>query len=558
MRRCALGLVIALGGPFAQAGTEPGLALQDLAGTFERAVFLTHAGDDTGRHFIIEQRGSVRIHTGVQVLEPPFLDIEDWVTYGGERGLLGLAFDPDYDTNGWFYVSYTGTTPEGTGSSGDSRLVALQVDPEEPNLANRASATLLMSVSQPAGNHNGGWIGFGPDGYLYYALGDGGSADDPWSASGNGQDLSTQLGKMLRLEVNGNTAIAVPASNPFVGQGGVAPLIWSYGLRNPWRPSFDRMTGDLYIADVGQGLYEEVNFQPSSSMGGENYGWRVMEGLHCFDDNESGGNVPCFDSSLTDPVHEYSHDFGCSITGGYVYRGARIPELPGTYFLADYCTHRVWSFRYDTTDGKTDLMDRTSQLDPFANIFSFGEDELGELYVCTGTRIRRIVASPVNGGINLLDAYFNTDTNNDGVIDGTEAANAGLAQDAIGFLDANTDGSLTVAEVLAQTGPGHVHNADQNGDRRIVLSELLRVIQFFNLGGYRCAADPSASEDGFVPMMGDGKRDLTCYPHASDFLNPDGRIDLSEALRAIQLYNSDGYTYCPEADTEDGFCPDLT
>jgi glucose/arabinose dehydrogenase len=539
----------------AYAGGQPGLGLQEMAGSYGRAIFLTHANDGTGRHFVLDQEGFVYVHTGMQVLTEPFVDISDWVTYGGERGLLGLAFDPDYATNGWFYLSYTGTTPAGTGGTGDSRLVAMQVDPDNPNRANIASASLLMSASQPASNHNGGWIAFGPDGYLYYALGDGGSGGDPWGVTGNGQNLGTVLGKILRLEVDGSAPYTIPAMNPFVGNGAADDRIWAYGLRNPWRPSFDRMTGDLYIADVGQLLYEEVSFQAAASTGGENYGWRVMEGFNCYDDSEAGGNPPCDDPGLTEPIHEYSHDFGCSITGGYVYRGSRIADLGGTYFFADYCTRRVWTFRYDTTLGKTEFVERTASIGPGANVFSFGEDETGELYFCTGGKITRIVDVRVTEADAILTDYALIDANGDGIIESGEANDAQIQPETLSFLDADSSGSLVVSEINARTGPRAVHSADSNGDGKIALSELLRVIQFFNIGGYACAAGPAASEDGFVAVASDGTRDLDCYPHASDHLNADGLVDLSEALRVIQLYNSAGYNYCPDADTEDGYCP---
>lgn len=539
----------------AGAGDVASLSTQNLAGIFDRAIFATAANDGTGRLFVIEQNGRIMIHTGMQKLPEPFLDYRTVVEFGGERGLLGLAFDPGYVTNGWFYISYTGKTPAGAGNAGTSHLVAMKVDPNNSNKADTGTAVLLLSTSQPASNHNGGWLGFGPDGYLYYSLGDGGGGGDNWGVTGNGQNLATRLGSILRLEVSGDALPTAPVTNPFVGVESADPLIWAYGLRNPWRPSFDRLTGDLYIADVGQLLYEEVNFEPANSPGGVNYGWRVMEGLHCYDDDEDSGNAPCFDASLTDPVHEYSHDFGCSITGGYVYRGSRVGGLDGTYFFADYCSHRVWSFRYNLVDGKTEFVERTASLDPGDNIFSFGEDETGEVYMCARSTITRIVDARVNVAAGLLGDFAALDANGDGVIDPTEAASADVNASTMAFVDADGDDRLQVSELLFKTGSTGVHSADTGGDRTISLAELLRVIQFFNVGGYSCAANAASTEDGYIAESRSGTRDLACFPHASDHLVANGQIDLPEVLRAIQLYNSSRYSFCPGSGTEDGFCP---
>jgi glucose/arabinose dehydrogenase len=323
-------------------------------------VGVTHAGDGTGRLFILEQTGRVVVHDGSQVLPSPFLDVSALVSCCGERGLLGLAFHPRYAANGLFYVNYTNT-------AGDTVIARYQVS-GDPNLADPASAQILLTVGQPFANHNGGQLAFGPDGFLYIALGDGGSGDDPGNRA---QNLGTLLGKILRIDVDGASPYAIPGDNPFRTTQGAQPEIWAYGLRNPWRFSFDREFGDLFIADVGQNTLEEVNFQPAASAGGENYGWRRMEGTGC--------HIPstaCNDGTLTLPILEYDHSLGCSITGGYRYRGGRFPQFLARYFYGDYCSGRIWGgIQSGQTWSATQLIDTT------LNITSFGEDEGGELYV---------------------------------------------------------------------------------------------------------------------------------------------------------------------------------
>jgi glucose/arabinose dehydrogenase len=336
---------------------------------------LTAPPFDFDRLFVVEQRGRIRIIKNDTVLGTDFLDISSKVSSSGnERGLLGMAFHPDYDSNGFFYVSYTR-------SSGHASVVERYQVSGNPDVADSASGTIIFGpVSQPFSNHNGGCIKFGPDGKIYLGLGDGGSAGDPDCNAQNGSNL---LGKILRLNEDGSAA----AGNPFLSDPVFLNEIWAYGLRNPWRFSFDRENGDLYIADVGQGSWEEVDFQPASSTGGENYGWKVMEGSSCFSTNNCPNYTPsCNDPSLTDPIHEYDHSGGnCSITGGYVYRGCAISGLQGNYFFADYCSEKIWSFQYDGVN-KTNFQDRTASLDPSGpqtidEITSFGEDAGGELYV---------------------------------------------------------------------------------------------------------------------------------------------------------------------------------
>jgi glucose/arabinose dehydrogenase len=288
-----------------------------------------------------------------------------------------MAFHPDYAQNGRFYVSYTN-------AAGNTRVVRYEVSAADPDSADPATASQVLAVVQPYTNHNGGLIAFGPDGYLYVGLGDGGSGGDPQNRA---QNLDSLLGKMLRLDVNGGTPYTIPASNPLVGAAG-RDEIWARGLRNPWRFSFDRVTGDLYIGDVGQNAWEEVNVQPAASPGGENYGWRIMEGTACFNPSNN-----CPTAGLTLPVTVYGHGAGCSITGGYVYRGTALPVLAGQYLYSDYCAGFVRSFAY-AGGGAADPRDWTAQLGPSGNVTSFGEDAAGELYIMTaGGDLYRI--SPV-------------------------------------------------------------------------------------------------------------------------------------------------------------------
>ncbi len=348
-----------------------------------RPIYLTHAGDKE-RAFIVQQRGLVRILdlTTDTILPDPFIDLASRVSQSGnERGLLGLAFHPDYDSTGLFYVNYTDR------STGDTVVAQFSVSAADPNIADPGSFVQIVEISQPFSNHNGGWIDFGPDGYLYIAAGDGGSGNDPGNRAQTIENML--LGKMLRIDVDGDDFpgdedrnYAIPASNPFVGVAG-DDEIWSFGLRNHWRNSFDRETGDLWMADVGQNAREEIDFQPADSLGGENYGWRCMEGTRC----TGLSGCTCNDSELVLPVHEYNTGTdGCSITGGYVYRGSAIPHLRGTYFFSDFCTARIWTFRYDGTN-VTDFADRTDEIAPtgggsIGQVSSFGEDANGELYIC--------------------------------------------------------------------------------------------------------------------------------------------------------------------------------
>lgn len=341
--------------------------LVPVARGFSRPLYVTHAGDGSGRLFVVEQSGAIRVIKDGAVLRQPFLDVSGLISRQAlesnytERGLLGLAFHPNYAENGLFYINYTDL-------NGHSVISRYTVSADDPDRADATSATPLLYVEQPYANHNGGHMAFGPDGYLYISLGDGGSGGDP---QGNGQNLGTLLGKILRIDVTVAEGYTIPADNPFAEREGARPEIWARGLRNVWRFSFDRATGDLYLADVGQNQWEEINFQPAGSAGGENYGWNAFEGAHVYSGQPAASDVMA-------PVLEYDHSRGrCSVTGGYVYRGERIPALQGVYLYGDWCSGTIWS----ATPGADGTWQAVVSLESGRSISSFGEDEAGELYL---------------------------------------------------------------------------------------------------------------------------------------------------------------------------------
>jgi glucose/arabinose dehydrogenase len=352
---------------------------------------VTHAGDGSQRLFVVEQNGKIRIIQNGVTLPTPFLDISNKVLCCGERGLLGLAFHPNYASNGDFYLNYTRQ------SDGDTVIARYTVSNSDPNLADVNSESILLTVDQPFTNHNGGQLLFSPvDGYLYIGMGDGGSADDPLN---HAQNINTLLGAMLRLDVDSAFPYAIPPGNPFVGTNGLDE-IWAYGLRNPWRFSFDRQNGDLYIGDVGQNLWEEVDYQRAGTPGGINYGWRCKEGSH-----EYIFSGDCLTADLTDPIVEYDHNVGRSITGGFVYRGQNFPNFVGRYFYADYVTGKIWSL-YKTGSNPDTWSDPTLELSSGLLISAFGEDENGEIYVVdrSGGTIRRLsdLNNPPTGNHRLF------------------------------------------------------------------------------------------------------------------------------------------------------------
>jgi glucose/arabinose dehydrogenase len=348
------------------AGAQDGLRLEPVVAGLERPVFVTHAGDGSGRLFVVEQAGRILIVDAGELLEEPFVDISNDLVSGGERGLLGLAFHPQYAENGRYFVHYT------RADDGASVVAEFRVS-SDPNLS-RPAGRRLLRVSQPFANHNGGMIAFGPDGFLYIALGDGGSAGDPGNRAQNPDVL---LGKILRIDVDGRRPYAIPPDNPFVAGGG-RPEIYALGLRNPWRFSFDRKRGRLYAGDVGQRQREEINIVRL----GRNYGWRVLEGSRCFEPPEG-----CERRGLELPRTEYGHGGGrCAVTGGYVYRGRDVPSLARTYLFGDYCSGEIFGLL---------RRERSLLLDTDLSITSFGEDEAGELYVVDhGGAIYRIEAAP--------------------------------------------------------------------------------------------------------------------------------------------------------------------
>jgi len=386
------------------APVPPEVVLTPLAGSLGGITAITHAGD--GRLFLTLQRGRIVIWENGAVLSTPFLDISSRIVCCGEQGLLSTAFHPAYAENGFFYVNYTDT-------DGDTVIERYEVS-SDPNVADPFSGVTLLTIDQPFANHNGGQLEFGPDGMLYVGMGDGGSAGDPecvaqrMEPQEGRQDL---LGKMLRLDVNQSMAsppyYGIPEGNPFVATGGPDEA-WAIGLRNPWRFSFDRLTGDLLIGDVGQGSKEEIDFQPQASTGGENYGWKMMEGTLC---NGNTGNCPdgvpaCDSPLLTLPILEYDHGGGrCSVTGGYVYRGERIPDLNGRYVYGDFCSGEIWAaFRAGDT--------WTEEFLPIqaGGLTTFGEDLAGELYVGTQAgnlyRIDPVApTTPVIGSITPQQGY---------------------------------------------------------------------------------------------------------------------------------------------------------
>lgn len=319
-------------------------------------LLVTNAGDGSERLFVVEQGGVIRIITKGRLLPEPFLDVSTRIVAGGEQGLLGLAFEPDYAETGRFYIDYTDT-------DGNTVVARYRVS-DDPDKADPDSAEVILRVEQPFPNHNGGHLAFGPDGYLYVGLGDGGGSGDP---EGNGQNPDTLLASILRLDVSGSLGYEIPEDNPFAGGGG-RPEIWALGLRNPWRFTFDRDTGAMWIGDVGQDEIEEIDFQPPG-VGGLNYGWNVMEGNACF------GASSCDKGGLEPPVTQYTHEQGCSVTGGHVYRGERYPALTGGYFFADYCTGFVW-----VIEARNRVQDPTLKLETGRSISSFGESESGELF----------------------------------------------------------------------------------------------------------------------------------------------------------------------------------
>jgi len=365
--------------PAGVAPTALALGVEEVVTGLATPVFATHAGDESGRLFLVEKGGTIRIWQDNRLLDPPFLDITDRVnSSGNEQGLLGLAFPPGYRNLGYFFVNYTDR-------NGDTVVARFTTPAATPDQADATSAEVLLQIDQPAGNHNGGMLAFGPDGYLYIGMGDGGGAGDRYE---NGQNPDSLLGKLLRLDVTSDPSqpYTIPADNPWVANDwngtDVRDEIWAVGLRNPWRFSFDRTTGDLWIGDVGQNQYEEINVTAAGSGGGLNYGWPIMEASGCYRESS------CSTEGLVLPVAEYSHAGHCSVTGGYVYRGQTFPTLQGVYLYGDYCSGALWALAPDGEGG----WNNAEVLRADARLSSFAEDEAGELYlVDMGGRLLRLV-----------------------------------------------------------------------------------------------------------------------------------------------------------------------
>lgn len=499
-RRITLAVALSVGaaGFAASSASAQTLTTTLAASGLTFPIYVTHAPGDYSRIFIIEKQGRIRIVRDGTLLPTAFLDIDAIITGGtvidSERGLLGLAFHPNFASNGRFFVNYTAVA-----GSGDTVVAEYTVsgNPMTNDVAN-TTGNVILTFDQPQANHNGGWIDFGPDGYLYIATGDGGNADDVGTGhtepGGNGQDITSKLlGKILRIDVDGddfpadaNRDYRIPPTNPFVGVTG-DDEIWDYGLRNPWRPSFDRGTGDMYIADVGQADIEEVNYRPAGAPGGRNWGWRCYEGNNLFNFDSVCQAVTTFHF----PIHTYTHSLGCSITGGYVYRGCAIPALQGTYFFADYCQARIWSFRV-VGGAVTQFTTRTTELDPpgalaISTITSFGEDAYGELYICdqSGGEVFKIVPTVVqspdcngngrNDACEILDGSA-LDDDNDGRPNECEC---------VGDLDNNNRTDLTdLARLLSSFGlcagnPAYLAAADLNGDDCVSLTDLAILLSAF-------------------------------------------------------------------------------
>lgn len=373
---------IALGGALAACGsdgvtatlpTADDIVLTEVITGLQRPVQLLGLPDDP-RLFVVEQRGRIRVFEGGQLRETPYLDLGGQLSGGNEQGLLGLAFHPDFESNGYAYVNYTN-------GAGDTRVVRYTESADGLTL-DPATLTEILFVEQPFGNHNAGQLLFGPDGMLYVPLGDGGNGGDP---QGHGQNLDTLLGSILRLDVDGGEPYAIPPDNPFVSGGG-RPEIWAYGVRNPWRNDIDAEGGFIYVADVGQNEWEEVSVAPLDEAG-VNYGWNVVEGPECFSASD------CDRTGMTDPAISYSHADGCSITGGHVYRGSALQGLAGTYFYSDFCRGWLRSFRWDAAAGVA-VDEREWSITDLGNVFSFGRDGQGELYILAGGSAWRIDPAP--------------------------------------------------------------------------------------------------------------------------------------------------------------------
>ena len=384
--------VAVLGIAFACGMARAAPSIVPVASALQGPVDIEHARDGSGRLFIAEQCGRIRIFKNGQLSAEPFLDIRPLVLCGGEQGLLGIAFHPQFRDNGFFFINYT------RAGDGATVVARYRVSAGDADKADFASALPLIVFAQPFPNHNGGALKFGPDGLLYIATGDGGSANDPGNRA---QNTFEWLGKLLRIDVDHGSPYAIPSGNPFGNGAAGRPEVWAYGLRNPWRIAFDRQNGDLYIGDVGQDNVEEVDFLPAGAGAGTNFGWHVMEGTRC---TNLGGGPPCGAAVLALPIIEYTHASGCSIIGGNVYRGTQVGSLFGRYLYGDLCAGTVWSAARDSQG----VWRTRQEIATGLTITTFGEDEAGELYVGTtfnGGTVYQLVRGANDDALNAIEYY---------------------------------------------------------------------------------------------------------------------------------------------------------
>ncbi len=457
----------------AGAGTPLDVTIQTIVPSIDQPTFLTGAPGDPDRLFFTERAGRIWIISGARVLPDPFLDISALVNPNSPEGALGgLAFHPDFQDNGLFYVTYM--------NLGDDSVLARFNVTKDPDVADPGSQEILLTVEQPDTTHNVGWIGFGPDGYLYVGSGDGGNSTQGQQA----QSLETLLGKILRIDVDGPAPYGIPPANPFVGVPG-RDEIWAVGLRNPWRCSFDRLMNDFWIGDVGQSSREEVDFLPAGTPGGANFGWNCMEGPIC---HVPATDCTCGDASLVAPVHSYTHITGCAVIGGYVYRGCCIAPLQGHYVFGDVCTGKVWA-RNPSSGAVVELLTAPG-------IYSFGEDPEGELYVLSAGAIYKIVIVDCNGNqvpdAQDIEGGTSPDCNANGVPDECEGdCNGNLVPDDCDIASGSSDD-------LDQNGiPDECDlEADLDGDGDVDVSDFLQLLQSWGPCPQPCPPACPADLDG--------------------------------------------------------------
>jgi glucose/arabinose dehydrogenase len=547
---------------FTVSGDLPGVVLQSQAGARDLAfpTSLVNAGGiGDSRLFLTLREGRIVIFQNGAVLPAPFLDIRSLIGTEGEGGLLSVAFHPRFAENGFFFVNYTDRGVDNT------IIARYKVSEGNPNVADPASGRVLLRIDQPFTNHNGGQLQFGPDGYLYIGMGDGGAGGDPACRA---QRDDTVLGKMLRIDVDQNVDSSpfygIPDDNPFRGNDGVPDEVWARGLRNPWRFSFDREAGDLYIADVGQSAREEINRQPAGSPGGENYGWKVMEGSLCFNRDSCPGSTPaCNSPALTLPILEYQNGgANCSVIGGYVYRGSRVPQLRGTYLFGDLCSAAVWGAK-PRQDGSWEVRRLADAETVLGNesLIAFGEDRDGEIYVLTSSAVYRIDSGQGGGqggdGVGLFDPATVTFHLKRSPTAGPEDLTFrfgrrgkgwiavagdwnGDGRDGIGFWDRGTrsfrlkntpgPGSADLRVFLRQIGPQAVPLiGDWNGDGKDTVgfydpaSSTFRIKNVLKPGGFGQSFHFGSPGAGLLPLAGDwdgdGKDTVGLYdPDTDTFL----------------------------------------